>query len=551
MLAPIDQNTGNNGYQETANPILAHPGLRALLQQQIAIRDGVAPAGTPAPAMMPSNSAAGTTAPPITPAPQPTAQPQQATQPTANEARLAQLQNSKPGLENVYHKITSSDWGQNHPGLGKLAGIAGQIPATAADLAMSLKGLPVLGSSLSSIGQVMPGTTEQHNAKIGEAQGAVNADETNAEKEAQAGNLQSEIPLHEAQAKNMPLQQQLTAGEQGLKVDSNGLLVPQSQEEQSPGFKTQEELKQAQIYGLKNPWAKLPDKEPLGNTEAINAGLTDRYQVLHPGKPLPPEFTLPSNATKGDFERLDKLLSSTESAAGTQAQRETANQMRAQTYALAMQNSQNAQQARQVNEDAKKMKWVMGTNSGGETIAVPLSEAETMGLKNLAELPSTELKDMFNARHAVKLATQIGDPKAPETMGTLQLMDSLEKDGKLGVAASRINKFLTRGVGSEPGDDPRIAALLNKGDLFTTGIMLAHFGASAGRSPLMLQHFVQMADTGKMDGPTLKAGTKALVNYMQERAMESKGGNQPAQGGGQGGQPEVWTRGKDGKLVKQ
>jgi hypothetical protein len=171
MLAPIDQNTGNNGYQETANPILAHPGLRALLQQQIAIRDGVAPAGTPAPAMMPSNSAAGPTAPPITPSPQPTAQPQQATQPTANEARLArQLQNSKPGLENVYHKITSSDWGQNHPGLGKLAGIAGQIPATAADLAMSLKGLPVLGNSLSSIGQVMPGTTEQHNAKLGEAQ---------------------------------------------------------------------------------------------------------------------------------------------------------------------------------------------------------------------------------------------------------------------------------------------------------------------------------------------------------------------------------------------
>ena len=144
---------------------------------------------------------------------------------------------------------------------------------------------------------------------------------------------------------------------------------------------------------------------------------------------------------------------------------------------------------------------------------------------------------MFNARHAVKLATQIGDPKAPETMGTLQLMDSLEKDGKLGVAASRINKFLTRGVGSEPGDDPRIAALLNKGDLFTTGIMLAHFGASAGRSPLMLQHFVQMADTGKMDGPTLKAGTKALVNYMQERAMESKGGNQPAQGGGKQNDP--------------
>ena len=63
MLLPIDQNTGNNGYQETENPILAHPGLRALLQQQIAIRDGSPPAGTPAPAMMPSSSAAGPTAP--------------------------------------------------------------------------------------------------------------------------------------------------------------------------------------------------------------------------------------------------------------------------------------------------------------------------------------------------------------------------------------------------------------------------------------------------------------------------------------------------------
>ena len=224
MLAPIDQNTGNNGYQETANPILAHPGLRALLQQQIAIRDGVAPAGTPATAMMPSNSAAGTTAPPITPAPQPTAQPQQATQPTANEARLAQLQNSKPGLENVYHKITSSDWGQNHPGLGKLAGIAGQIPATAADLAMSLKGLPVLGSSLSSIGQVMPGTTEQHNAKLGEAEGAVTADEANAEKEAQAGLQGAQAGHLKEETMELPGK---TASEEGLQgAQQNNLENP-------------------------------------------------------------------------------------------------------------------------------------------------------------------------------------------------------------------------------------------------------------------------------------------------------------------------------------
>ncbi|MGB9408769.1 MAG: hypothetical protein WCA89_14620, partial [Terracidiphilus sp.] len=522
--------------QPTGNPILDNPALRAAF---MAAQGGAQQPQQPQGATMPP---AGQQPPPqvslpdapMTP-PAPSKQPvvlapfgqksgpvaQRGTQ-ERDEQERERLLSTGSGLSQIHSRIESAM--PNHTVLGKVLGIGAQGLATLGDIGLRTV-LPITES-------MIPGTAGYHAAQLGHVNQALTQDIGNAGKEAETGNLQSEISLHEAQAKNMPLQQQLTAGEQGLKVDSNGRLVPQSQEEQSPGFKTQEELKQAQIYGLKNPWAKLPDKEPLGNTEAINAGLTDRYQVLHPGKPLPPEFTLPSNATKGDFERLDKLLSSTESAAGTQAQRETANQMRAQTYALAMWNSQNAQQARQAGEDAKKMKWVMGTNSGGETIAAPLSQAETMGLTNLAELPSTELKDMFNARHAVKLATQVGDPKAPETMGTLQLMDSLEKDGKLGVAASRINKFLTRGVGSEPGDDPRIAALLNKGDLFTTGIMLAHFGASGGRSPQMLQHFLEMADTGKMDGPTLKSGTKALVNYMQERAMESHGGNQPAQGSG-------------------
>jgi hypothetical protein len=211
MLTPVDQNTGNNGQQETANPILAHPGLRALLQQQIALRDGTPPAGTPAPTIMPAGGASvsGPTAPPIQLPQQslseaahlPTQQPN-VVGPSKNEATLYNLQNSKPGLENVYHSVTNSDFGQAHPMLGKLTGIAGQIPATAADLAMSLKGLPVLGNSLSSIGQVMPGTTEQHNAKLGEAQGAVNADEINAEKGAQTEGLQANIPMRQAQTEH-------------------------------------------------------------------------------------------------------------------------------------------------------------------------------------------------------------------------------------------------------------------------------------------------------------------------------------------------------------
>jgi len=395
---------------------------------------------------------------------------------------------------------------------------------------------------------VVPGTsTYRHDTENNiahELNSTIGDESQQALQGAQAGQATANAANLKSETENRPLQLAETAGEQGLKVGPDGTLIPQTAEEQSPGFKSKQQLEQAQIYGLKNPWAKLPDKEPLTNVDDINAGMTDRFQVLHPNQPLPKEYTLGPNSTKGDFERIDKLLTSSEGATSTQQQKEIANQMRAQTYALALQNSQNAQQARQQSEDAKSMKWVMGTDSKGNTVALPLGQAQSQNLQNLAELPSTELKDMFNARHAVKLATQVGDPKAPETMGTLQLMDSLEKDGKLGIAASRMNKFLTRGLGSEPGDDPRIAALLNKADLFTTGIMLAHFGASGGRSPQMLQHFVEMADTGKMDGPTLKAGTKALVNYMQDRAMMPQGGQQQGGNEPQGATQEVWLGGK-------
>jgi hypothetical protein len=124
-----------------------------------------------------------------------------------------------------------------------------------------------------------------------------------------------------------------------------------------------------------------------------------------------------------------------------------------------------------------------------------------------------------NARHAVNLMEKQGDTSKPETMGTLQLIDSLDKEGKLGVLASRYNRLSTSGVGASPGDDPRIVTLLNKNMLQDTAVMLAHFGASGGRSPQMLQHFINLSDAGKMDGVTLRAGTKAIADYMHDRAM--------------------------------
>jgi hypothetical protein len=72
--------------------------------------------------------------------------------------------------------------------------------------------------------------------------------------------------------------------------------------------------------------AQAPEKgadKPLGvAVPNVNKALTDRYQVLNPGKALPPEFTLGKDAKQADFDRIDKLMESTEKATATQAQQQ-------------------------------------------------------------------------------------------------------------------------------------------------------------------------------------------------------------------------------------
>ena len=227
----------------------------------------------------------------------------------------------------------------------------------------------------------------------------------------------------------------------------------------------------------------------------------------------------------------------------TAAQRQETNSFRQQALSLQAQNAQNTQAVRQQTEDAKGRKWVMGTDASGNMVAGPVSQLQSAGIQNLAELGAPEVKDIMNARHTINIATKVGDPSKPETMGTLQLIDSLDKDGKLGALASRYNKFVTTGVGASPGDDPRIVTLIDKNMLQDTGAMLAHFGASGGRSPQMLQHFLDLSNAGKMDGVTLRAGTKAIVDYMRDRAMmPAQAGGPPSQGGKQPTQQGPTTR---------
>lgn len=91
-------------------------------------------------------------------------------------------------------------------------------------------------------------------------------------------------------------------------------------------------------------------EKPLGDTATqVNAGLQDRFQVLHPGQPLPAEYQLTPKSTQKDYDRVEKLLSGSESAEGTKAQRDQTNQDRAQ----ARQDRQEAKQKPTADEQKR------------------------------------------------------------------------------------------------------------------------------------------------------------------------------------------------------
>lgn len=64
---------------------------------------------------------------------------------------------------------------------------------------------------------------------------------------------------------------------------------------------------------------------PLGESAAnLNKTLQNEYQVLHPGKTLPPEYSVTPKSTQKDYERVAGSLKNEESAVGTKAQRDAA-----------------------------------------------------------------------------------------------------------------------------------------------------------------------------------------------------------------------------------
>ena len=409
-----------------------------------------------------------------------------------------------------------------HPGLlgkiGHVAGEIGQIAGTAIN--------PEIVASI-------PGT--RLNREIGEerAKEELAKSET---RETAAKTAESEEALRAAQTEQAKKTTEL-AGQPKTDEEKtlHDLMTGGDNGQPRMNPETKQPYTYLEAYGAtKRAGEKLPEQEkPLGDrVTQLNAGLTSRYRVLNPGKPLPAEFTLPANATQKDYDRIDKQMESTERASATKTQQDAiADQRR-------LLNEQKEQATQEKTEKAEMTLVRRRDPNTGRSAVMPLSQAkkEKYPAEQLEEVPAAEKGGIQDARAAVHLINKQG--KQPEDEGILQLIDGLDKDGKLGVVTTRLNSWLAGGVGTLPGDDPRILTLLDKAELAMTLTMKAHFGASGGRSPQMLEHFLNLANAKKMDAGALRAGFKAVGNYMADKAELPEGA--AASGGDGGAKPPGW-----------
>lgn len=115
-------------------------------------------------------------------------------------------------------------------------------------------------------------------------------------------------------------------------------------------------------------------KPPVKDVNGINQRLTARYQVLNPGKPLPPQFTLQPGATEEDYKAIDADLQKVEQAQGTKAQQDAINEMRRQA-AEGTAQQREFEQKRQTENDKEKRE--AAEEKSTEPVEAALNFAET------------------------------------------------------------------------------------------------------------------------------------------------------------------------------
>jgi hypothetical protein len=249
----------------------------------------------------------------------------------------------------------------------------------------------------------------------------------------------------------------------------------------------------------------------IQDVDKTNNALQTRWQVLNPGEPLPDQFKLQPGAGSEDFARVDKIMEGTERAEqaklgleNTKTQQKTIDAIRQQSFDML--------------SSKEGLTWVTGTAtqgpSAGKVVAVPQSDIQKYGIQDAGKMESADITKTQSGRQWLTLANKQGPTNDPSQQGIMQLIDNLDKDGKLGPLAGRWNDFMAGKFGS---GDPEYSALKTKLDLSNTLLATVHSGRLG---PYLMENMQSLANAGKMDGPTLKSAFQSERNYVEDRAMD-------------------------------
>jgi hypothetical protein len=165
-------------------------------------------------------------------------------------------------------------------------------------------------------------------------------------------------------------------------------------------------------------------------------------------------------------------------------------------------NKSNAQ----ANAAPKVENFLIGSLPTGEQVAGTAQDLQAVGARGITKLPAAEASKVVVARELT----------APNGLFSSVAADlaALNAQGKLNVATSRWNEFMTGTVGA---GDPLYTKLRTDTQLLSTAILQAHVGSRGSEG--MLEHFKNLADAGKMDAPTLTAALQAEFHYVKGKAL--------------------------------
>jgi hypothetical protein len=156
---------------------------------------------------------------------------------------------------------------------------------------------------------------------------------------------------------------------------------------------------QQKIQAEKDVAAIRSGATPLGDTgvQQANAGIAQRWQVLHPGMPPPASFQLQPGATGNDFKRVDDLMKGTEQSEQSLAQQKTTNAataaQRATTNEMAQERLAQSKQAHEDTKSTQGSKPVLAFDAENKAHLLAKSDAQAGGLTGITEATPKQIDD--------------------------------------------------------------------------------------------------------------------------------------------------------------